>query len=110
MSLLKMASVATIVLLASGCASDHGVSVAETTPDKFVTYACENSKSFSARFSAEASTIRIRTMDGAAELSKGDRGLYRDEAGHWILTLGAESSTELIFKGKPVFSKCVAKI
>lgn len=108
MSLLKATAVTMIAVLASGCATDHGKSVAETTPDTFVKYACENSKSFSARFSAETATVRIRTMDGSAELSKGDRGLYRDEAGHWILTLGAANSTELIFKGKATHIKCVA--
>lgn len=110
MSLLKITVVSTIALLATGCATNHGVSVAETTPEKFVTYTCDNSKSFSARFSAETATVRVRTMDGSAELSKGDRGLYRDEAGHWIMTLGAESSTELIYKGKAVYAKCAAKI
>ena len=108
MSLLKLTAMTAIALLASGCATDHGKSVAEAKPDSFVTYACENSKSFSARFSAETATVRIRTMDGSAELSKGDRGLYRDDAGHWILTLGAESSTSLIFKGKATHAKCVA--
>lgn len=108
MSFLKLTTVTAIALLATGCATDHGKSVAEAKPDSFVTYACENSKSFSARFSAETATVRIRTMDGSAELSKGSRGLYRDEAGHWILTLGGESSTELIFKGKATHVKCVA--
>ncbi len=109
MSLLKLTAVTAIALLATGCATDHGKSVAEDKPDAFVTYKCENSKSFSARFSPETATVRIRTMDGSAELSKGDRGLYRDEAGHWILTLGADSSTELILKGKKTHAMCVAE-
>lgn len=109
MSVLKMTAMTMTVLLASGCATDYGKSVAEAKADSFVTYACENNKSFSARFNTEAATIRIRTKDGSAELSKGERGLYRDEAEHWILTLGAESSTELVRKGKVVYSKCMAK-
>lgn len=108
MYLLKFTAVTAIALLASGCATDHGKSVAEGQPDTFVTYKCENNKSFSARFSPETATVRIRTMDGSAELSKGERGLYRDEAGHWILTLGAENSTELVFKGKATNVKCAA--
>lgn len=108
MFLSKFTAVTAIALLATGCATDHGKSVAEAKPDSFVTFMCENNKSFSARFSAETATVRIRTMDGSAELSKGERGLYRDEAGHWILTLGAESSTELVLKGKATHVKCVA--
>ncbi len=109
MSLLKMTAVTTIALLAAGCATDHGKSVAETTPETFVAYACDNSKSFSARFSPETSTVRVRTQDGSSELSKGDRGLYRDEAGTWVMTLGAANSTELVFKGKALYTKCSAK-
>lgn len=109
MSLLKISAISMIALLATGCATDHGKSVAESTPDVFVTYACENSKSFSTRFSTDTATVRIRTMDGSAELSKGDRGLYRDEDGHWLLMLGADSSNELIFKGKKIYANCSAK-
>jgi hypothetical protein len=109
MSLLKMTAVTTIALLAAGCASNHGKSVAEATPETFVTYSCDNSKSFSARFSAETSSVRVRTLDGSSELNKGDRGLYRDEAGTWVLTLGAANSTELVFKGKAIYTKCEAK-
>lgn len=109
MSLLKLTAVSIIALLAAGCASDLGKSAAESSPDVFVAYACENNKSFSTRFSADTATVRVRTMDGSAELSKGDRGLYRDEAGHFVLTLGAESSTELIFKGKKIYANCTVK-
>lgn len=109
MSLLKLTTVTAIALLATGCATDHGQSVAEAKPDTFVTYKCENSKSFSARFSPETATVRIRTLDGSAELSKGERGLYRDEAGHWILLLGAENTSELILKGKKTHAVCVAE-
>ena len=108
MSLLKMTAATITVLLASGCATDHGISVAETNPGNFVNYACENAKSFSARFSAESATVRIRTMDGSAELSKGRGGLYRDEAGHWVLSLGADNRTELIYKGKTTHTLCTA--
>jgi len=109
MSLLKFTTVATIALLATGCATDHGKSAAESAPDAFVTYACENGQSFSARFSSETATVRIRTMDGSAELVKGERGLYRDEAGQWILTLGAQDSTSLVHKGKATHTKCAVK-
>ena len=108
MSLLKITAATLTGLLVAGCATDHGKSLAENNPDDFVSYSCENGKSFSARFSAESATVRIRTMDGSAELSKGDRGLYHDEAGNWILRLGAEKSTELIHKGKITHTQCVA--
>jgi len=106
MSLLKITAVSMTVLLAAGCATNYGKSAAEANPDTFVVYACENNKSFSARFSAETATVRIRTLEGSAELSKGDRGLYRDDAGHWILTLGDGNNTELVHKGKATHSMC----
>ena len=107
MSLLKIAAAAMTVLIVAGCATtDHGKSVAESTPDTFVKYACENGKSFSARFSTESATVRVRTLDGSAELSEGRRGLYRDPAGQWLLRLGAASSTELIFKGFTTHTQC----
>lgn len=109
MSLLKLTTITAIALLATGCATDHGKSVAEAKPDSFVNYKCENNKSFSARFSPETGSVRIRTLEGSAELIKGDRGLFRDESGHWILTLGANSSTELVLKGKKTHAMCVAE-
>ena len=111
MSFLEISRISTAaltVLLVTGCATDHGKSVSENTAGAFVSYTCENGKSFSARFSPETATVRIRTMDGSAELSKGARGLYRDEAGNWNLRLGAEKSTELIHKGKITHTDCTA--
>lgn len=108
MYLFKMTTVAAVVLSVAGCATNHGQSIAEANPDTFVTYSCENNKSFSARFSAETATVRIRTMEGSVELSKGERGLYRDVAERWILTLGAGNSTELVHKGQVTHTKCAA--
>lgn len=107
MSLFKMTSIVVISLLAAGCAA-NGQSAAQARPDTFVTYSCEKNKSFRARFSTETATVRIRTKDGSYELSKGERGLYRDVAEHWILALGAGNNTELVHKGKVAYGLCVA--
>ncbi|TCS71369.1 hypothetical protein EDC61_11096 [Sulfuritortus calidifontis] len=110
MSTLKiLATAVATTLLIAGCATSGGKSAAEATPGKFVTYSCEGNKSFSVRFDAENGTARIRTHDGSAELSKGARGLYRDDAGEWILTLADGKGTELVHKSKAVYKSCSAQ-
>ena len=103
---------ATVALLAtavvSGCASS-GKTTAEASPGKFVTYACEENKSFQIRFDPENRTARIRSHEGSAELARGARGLYRDDEGQWILTLGDGTDTELWFQGKTKYKHCAAK-
>ena len=105
-------SLSTLILaaaaLTSGCATS-GKSVAEQTPGKFITYVCDKNKSFQARFDAETGTVRIRSHDGSAELTKGDRGLYRDDLGQWVLALGEGNKTELMHGGKAVYTNCAAK-
>ncbi|MEW5892712.1 MAG: hypothetical protein AB1697_06205 [Pseudomonadota bacterium] len=110
MSTLKiLATAATATFLIAGCATSGGKSAAEATPGKFVTYNCEGKKSFSVRFDAENGTARIRTHEGSAELSKGARGLYRDDGGEWILTLADGNGTELVYKSKAVYKNCTAQ-
>lgn len=106
-SLPLVIAVAALVSL-GGCASG-GKSVAEQTPGKFVTYACDAGKSFQVRFDADNGTARIRTHEGSAELTKGERGLYRDDDGKWVLTLSSGSGTELMHGGKAKYTKCSAK-
>lgn len=95
------------VSLLAGCATG-GKSAAEANPGKFVTYNCDDNKSFQLRYNAEEGTARIRTHEGSAELSKGDRGLYRDDLGTWILSLGNDKSTELMYQGKAKYKNCSA--
>lgn len=109
MKTLHLASLATLAALFAGCATTGGQSAAEATPGKFVTYACDNKKTFSARFDAENRTVRVRSHDGSAELSKGERGLYRDDDGLFILALGSGNKTELVFKGKAAYTGCTAQ-
>lgn len=92
-----------------GCATHGGKSTAELAPGKFISYACDGNKSFQVRFDAENGTVRIRTHDGSAELTKGARGLYRDDDGLWILALGEGSETELVHKSKAQYKNCTAK-
>lgn len=104
---LILATLATVATL-SGCASS-GKSVAEASPGKFMTYSCTDNKSFQVRFDAENGTARIRTHEGSAELSRGARGLFRDEGGEWLLTLSDGNSTELLHHGKAKYKDCSAK-
>lgn len=97
-----------LALLATGCASTGGQSATEATPGKFVSYACDNKKTFSARFDAETKTVRVRSHDGSFEMTRGDRGLYRDDEGQWILMLDGGKKTELVHKGKAVYTNCSA--
>lgn len=100
---------ASSALILGGCAATGGKSAAEATPGKFVTYSCEGGKSFSVRFDAENGTARIRTHDGSAELTKGSRGLYRDDENTWILSLADGSGTEVVHNGKAKYKTCSAK-
>jgi hypothetical protein len=110
MNTIAAASLASVVLASAflnGCASS-GKSAAEAAAGKFVTYTCDDKKTFSVRFDAEQGTARIRTHEGSAELAKGARGLYRDDMGEWILSLADGKDTELVYKGKAKYKNCVA--
>jgi hypothetical protein len=108
MKMSPLVPAAVAALLLGGCATSGGKSTAESTPGKFVTYTCEGGKSFSVRYDAENGTARIRTHEGSAELSKGDRGLYRDDEGHWLLSLRGGKDTELAYKGNAKYKACAA--
>jgi hypothetical protein len=108
MKLSYLAMTAFALSLTAGCASTSGKSAAEMSPGKFVTYACEGNKSFQVRYNAEEGTARIRTHDGSAELSKSGRGLYRDDEGHWILSLADNKNTELVHKSIAKYKNCAA--
>lgn len=109
MKTLHLTALAALTALFAGCATTSGKSAAEAAPGKFVTYACDNKKTFSARFDAENQSVRIRSHEGSAELSKGGRGLYRDDEGQFILALGGGKQTELVFKGKAAYTNCAAQ-
>ncbi len=106
-SLSRLIAATALVTLA-GCATG-GKSAAELRPGKFVTYTCEGNKTFQVRFDAEVGTARIRTHQGSAELSKGARGLYRDDDGMWVLSLVDGKGTELVHKGKAAYKNCAAQ-
>lgn len=107
MKLLPIVVTMGLAFMATGCATS-GKSAAELSPGKFVTYNCDDKKSFQVRFNAEEGTARVRTHEGSAELNKGARGLYRDDEGQWILALGEGKNTELVFKSKTVYKNCSA--
>ncbi len=102
------ALIALAVTISAGCATSGGKSAAEANPGKFVSYTCLDKKSFQARFNAEEGTVRIRTHEGSAELTKGNRGLYWDDEKKWILSLGDGQSTELVLNNKAIYKECSA--
>lgn len=42
-------------------------------------------------------------------MTRGDRGLYRDDEGLWVLALDGGSKTELVHKGKAAYTGCTAQ-
>ena len=108
MKSLPLVTVAAATLIVGACASNGGgKSVSELTAGKFVTYSCESDKSFQTRFNADTGTVRIRTKEGGAELSREARDLYRDSiTGDWILTLREGKDTELVHGGKAIYKNC----
>lgn len=109
MKSLLFTAVSTTLMLVAGCSTTHKHSAAEASPGKFVTYTCENKKTFSSRFDPDTKTIRVRSHEGAFEMTKGEGGLYRDDEGQWTLIFDSENKTELTHKGKPAYSGCTAQ-
>jgi hypothetical protein len=88
----------------AGCAT-------QTTPagvaaGKFVSFACADGKTFSARAAEGGTTVRVRGHHGAAELDRKADGVYEGD-GYKLITAGPEA-VSLVHGGKPEVSKCKA--
>lgn len=109
MKTIHLSALSTVLVLIAGCTTTNRQSAAEASPGKFVTYTCDNKKTFSSRFDSDTKTIRVRSHEGAFEMTKGEGGLYRDDEGQWTLMFDSGNKTELTHKGKPAYSGCSAQ-
>jgi hypothetical protein len=71
---------------------------------RFVTFTCEGSKTFQARWAEEGKSVRVRAHHGSAELSPTGAGVYEGE-GYRLVTQG-EAAVSLAYGGKPQATKC----
>ena len=89
----------------AGCASNPAVPDG-MQPGKFVTFACEGGKTFSARVAEGGDTVRVRAHHGSAELDRKGDGVYEGD-GYKLVTQGAEA-VSLTHDGKPQGKACKA--
>lgn len=90
--------------LAAGCASTSVPAGMQS--GKFVTFACEGGKTFSARAADDGATVRVRGHHGSAELERKAEGVYEGE-GYKLSTQGADA-VSLMHGGKPEAKGCKA--
>lgn len=102
MKFVLTASLIAVSLLA-GCASSPAVSTGMSA-GKFVSFACEGGKTFSARASEDGKTIRVRGHQGSAELDMKTDGVYEGE-GYMLMTKGKDG-VSLTHSGAPMGKSC----
>lgn len=107
MKTVVMNALAASLLLAvlAGCASAPAAP-SGMQPGKFVTFACEGGKSFSARVAEGGDTVRVRAHHGSAELERKEGGIYEGD-GYKLMTQGADA-VSLMHDGKPQGKACKA--
>jgi hypothetical protein len=93
---------ATAVL--AGCASTGAP--AGMQPGKFVTFACADGKTFSARAADGGASVRVRGHHGSAELDRKADGVYEGD-GYQLVTQGADA-VSLVHGGKVQGKACKA--
>jgi hypothetical protein len=91
-------------LVLTGCASTGAAMPSGLAAGKFVTFACEGGKVFSARAAEDGRTVRVRAHHGSAELDQRGEGVYEGEG--YRLTLGAPGAVSLTHGGKSQGEKC----
>ena len=97
---LVLASLALAAL--AGCATQSAPpGMAE---GKFVSFACADGKSFSARAAEGGASVRVRAHQGSAELDRKSDGVYEGD-GYKLVTQGADGIT-LTHEGKPQGRNC----
>lgn len=102
---MKTLVAASALALLAGCASAPAVPTG-MQPGKFVTFACEGGKSFSARVAEGGDTVRVRAHHGSAELERKGDGLYEGD-GYKLVTQGADA-VSLVHDGKLQGKACKA--
>jgi len=99
---LVLASLALAAL--AGCATQ--TVPAGMASGKFVSFACADGKTFSARAADDGATVRVRAHHGSAELDRKGDGVYEGD-GYKLVTQGADGIT-LVHDGKPQGKNCKA--
>lgn len=99
---LVIASFALAVL--AGCAT--ATAPAGMSAGKFVSFACAEGKTFSARAAEGGESVRVRSLHGSAELDRKGDGVYEGD-GYKLVTQGADAIT-LLHEGKPQGKNCKA--
>lgn len=90
--------------LLSACASNPSLPTGMKA-GQFVTYSCEDGKTFQARAAADGSTVRVR-YEGGYELDNKGAGVFESEG--WKLSTQGAASTELVHNGKTLLKNCKA--
>jgi hypothetical protein len=99
---LVLASLAVAAL--AGCATQSAPD--GMAPGKFVSFACADGKTFSARAAEGGASVRVRAHHGSAELDRKSDGVYEGD-GYKLVTQGADGVT-LMHDGKPQGKNCKA--
>ena len=102
---MKVSAASMLLAVLAGCASTPAVPNG-MQPGKFVTFACEGGKTFSARVAEGGDTVRVRAHHGSAELERKADGVYEGD-GYKLMTQGAEA-VSLMHDGKPQGKACKA--
>jgi len=100
---LVLASLAVAAL--AGCAT-QSAPTGMMAPGKFVSFACADGKTFSARATEDGASVRVRAHHGSAELDRMADGVYEGN-GYKLVTQGADGVT-LMHDGKPQGKNCKA--
>jgi len=103
---MRVLTIAAAAVILSGCATTSAVPSGMKT-GQFVQFACEGGKSFSARVSEGASTIRVR-YEGGWELDRKADGVY--EAEGWKLMTTGPDAFELMHNNKSIGKRCKAQV
>lgn len=98
---LVLASLAVAAL--AGCATPS--TPAGMAPGKFVSFACADGKTFSARAAEGGASVRVRAHQGSAELDRKGDGVYEGDG--YKLVTGADGVT-LMHDGKSQGKNCKA--
>jgi len=99
---LVLASLAVAVL--AGCATQSAP--AGMAPGKFVSFACADGKTFSARATQDGASVRVRAHHGSAELDRKGDGVYEGD-GYKLVTQGSDG-VSLVHDGKTQGKNCKA--
>lgn len=104
MRLIHIASIAAAAATLLGACATSNPMPSGVAAGKFVTFSCESSKTFQARWAEDGKTVRVRGHHGSAELSPAGQGVFEGE-GYRLVTVG-DGAVSLAHGGKPQAAKC----